>query len=84
MLPVQWEKAKQICHESLQPSSTVQFSRFASVLLRFSLLTLIFLNLQTFGEGLDFCFDASKEGRFGKLQVLIKNRDIKFSRTVFC
>ncbi|CAB3985913.1 Hypothetical predicted protein, partial [Paramuricea clavata] len=53
--------AKQICHESLKLTSTVQFSRLASVLLRFSLLTLIFLNLQTFGEGLDFCFDASKE-----------------------
>jgi hypothetical protein len=64
MLPIQRKREKQICHESSKLSSTVQFSRLASVLLRFSLLSLIFLNLQAFEEGLDFCFDASKEGRF--------------------
>ncbi|XP_028416275.1 uncharacterized protein LOC114540203 [Dendronephthya gigantea] len=30
--------------------------------LRFSLLMLIFLIVQNFGDGLDFCFDGSKEG----------------------
>jgi hypothetical protein len=43
---------------------TMEAARLASVFLRFSLLSLILFNLQTFGEGLDFCFDGSKEGRF--------------------
>jgi hypothetical protein len=29
-----------------------------------SFLFVALLNLQTFGEGLDFCFDGSKEGGF--------------------
>jgi hypothetical protein len=62
MLHIQRKRAREICYDSSKLSSTVQSSRLASVFLRFSLLSLIFLNLQTFGEGLDFCFDGSKEG----------------------
>ena len=29
----------------------------------FSFWFIIFFNLQSFGEGLDFCFDGSKEGK---------------------
>jgi hypothetical protein len=35
---------------------------FGPVVLSFWFM--IFFNLQSFGEGLDFCFDASKEGGF--------------------
>jgi hypothetical protein len=36
--------------------------RFGRILLNFWFV--IFLNLHSFGEGLDFCFDGSKEGGF--------------------
>ena len=36
--------------------------RFGPIVLSFWFM--IFLNLQSFDEGLDFCFDASKEGGF--------------------
>ena len=36
--------------------------RFLFVLLHFR--SLIFLGFENFGEGVDFCFDGSKEGEF--------------------
>jgi hypothetical protein len=36
--------------------------RFGPIVMSFWFM--IFLNLQSFGEGIDFCFDASKEGGF--------------------
>ena len=35
----------------------------ASLLLKVWFLFLLYLNVQTFGEALDFCFDGSNEGR---------------------
>ena len=40
-----------------------------SIVLRVSLLSLMFLNLQTFGEASDFCFDGSNEGKFWKCTI---------------
>ena len=45
-------------------SLTTQAGHLASVFLRLTLFSLIFLSLQNIGEGLDFCFDGTKEGRF--------------------
>ena len=36
--------------------------------LRLSILMMIFFNLQTVGEGCDFCFDVSNEGKLDKLK----------------
>ena len=48
-------------------------------ILRFGVLLLIFLGLQTIGEGLDFCFDGSKEGMF--LRDEDSSKHLRFSRT---
>ena len=47
--------------------------QFLLPFLRFSILLLTFLELQTIGEGLDFCFDGSKEGMFKEFTTIIVN-----------
>ncbi len=62
---VQRKMANEIGRESFcKLLLTTQTGHLASLFLRFSLLLLILLNLQTFGEELDFCFDGSHEGTF--------------------
>ena len=64
------KREKQVCRKFCKTFITTQSVHFASLFLRITLLSLIFLNLQTFGEGLDFCFDGTKEGRFLQFFVL--------------
>ena len=52
-------------------NSTLSCGSFVSIFLRVGLLLLIFLNLQTFGEMFDFCFDGSNEGKFGNVQFCV-------------
>ena len=63
-----WEK--QVCRKFWKILMTTQTVHFTSVFLRITLLSLIFLNFQTFGEGLNFCFDGTREGKFLKTFVL--------------
>ena len=50
--------AKEICRESCK----LWPLRLAPIVLSFWFV--VALNLQAFGDGLDFCFDGSKEGGF--------------------
>ncbi|CAB3977854.1 Hypothetical predicted protein [Paramuricea clavata] len=60
---VRRKRAREICRgSSCKHLSTMQTGHLASASPRISLLFLIFLNLQTYAEGLNFCFDGSKEG----------------------
>ena len=64
MPPLQREKANEMCFLSRNLFLARHTAlHLADVILRFSLLLLIFFNLQTFGEGDDFCFDGSNEGK---------------------
>ena len=64
MPPLQREKANQMRFLSRYLFLARHTAlHLADVILRFSLLLLIFFNLQTFGEGDDFCFDGSNEGK---------------------
>ena len=47
--------------------------RLSSAVLRFSFLLLIIANIQKLGEGLDFCFDGSNEGKLMKFDVFMSN-----------
>ena len=60
MTPLQQQQnmAKEVCREPCKQLSL----RFGPTLPSFWFV--IFLSLQSFGEGLDFCFDGSKEGGF--------------------
>ena len=44
-----------------------------SIFVRLHFWLLIFLNFQTFGHGIDFCYDGSKEGRlsFDDLRLIL-------------
>ena len=67
---LQLKKAKEILRRRpFKSLLTLQAGCLASVSLRFSLISLIFVNLQTFGHGHDFCFDGSKEGMFLSCKV---------------
>jgi hypothetical protein len=55
---VQQNVLKEVCRESFKHWSL----RFGPIILSFWFI--IFLNLQSSGEGLDFFFDGSKEGGF--------------------
>ena len=64
MPPLQREKATKMCFLSRNLFLARHTAlHLADVILRFSLLLQIFFNLQTFGEGDDFCFDGSNEGK---------------------
>ena len=47
-----------------------------SIFVRLHFWLLIFLNFQTFGHGIDFCYDGSKEGRlsFDDLRLILSLR----------
>jgi hypothetical protein len=47
-----------------------------SIFVRLHFWLLIFLNFQTFGHGIDFCYDVSKEGRlsFDDLRLILSLR----------
>ena len=62
MAPVRKSAGKQVRLTLLKPLLTTQIGQMASVFLRITLLSLIFLSLQTFGGGLHVCFDGTKEG----------------------
>ena len=51
-------------------NSTLSCGTFVSIFLRVSLLLLVFLNIQTFGEKIDFCFDESNGGKIGNDTIL--------------
>ena len=53
---------------SKEIDSKLSRGNIVSMLLRLSLLSLIFFNLQTCGEKIDFSFDRLKEGRCKKKQ----------------
>ena len=44
-------------------NSKLPCGNFASILLRVGVLSLIFVNLEAFGEDIDFCYDRSNEGK---------------------
>ena len=66
MSPVHERKRKKVSRNFWRALHTTPTGHFASVFLRATLLSLILLSLQTPGEGLHFCFDGTKEGRFCK------------------
>ena len=66
MPPVRKKWGKQVRLKLWKPLVTTQTGQLPSVFLRITLLSLIFLSLQTFGQGLDICFDSTREGTFCK------------------
>ena len=65
MPPLQREKANQVrfLSRNLFLAKHTALHLADVLILRFSLLLLIFFNMETFGEGDDFCFDGSNEGK---------------------
>jgi hypothetical protein len=62
MTPLHQQQQQNMAKDVCRVESTHWSLRFGPIVLSFWFV--IFLNLQSFGEGLDFCFDGSKEGGF--------------------